>query len=177
MANFNTSYAITSKSEGGYVFIKEDAGGETYAGISRRWNKNWSGWAILDKIPPEKKTRNAKFLELDQSVKEFIKVNYWSPIKGDLIQSQKIANAMFDFGVTSGVRDSVRLAQEITSPSVKPDQVMGSITLNAINNSPEYNFLVDFCSLRLLHYGRVAKADPSSRIFLNGWWTRTIKFI
>ena len=48
MANFIKSYEITCKHEGGYSFDPDDAGGETYKGISRRFNPQWSGWKIID---------------------------------------------------------------------------------------------------------------------------------
>ena len=39
MADFNIAFEITMGHEGGYSFDKDDAGGETYRGISRRYKR------------------------------------------------------------------------------------------------------------------------------------------
>ncbi|MBW1801582.1 MAG: hypothetical protein JRJ85_12745, partial [Deltaproteobacteria bacterium] len=44
MAKFDEAFEKTTAIEGGYVFDPDDAGGETYKGISRRFNPSWGGW-------------------------------------------------------------------------------------------------------------------------------------
>ena len=48
MANFGDAFKKLSIKEGGYVNDKDDAGGETYKGISRRYNPTWQGWTMID---------------------------------------------------------------------------------------------------------------------------------
>lgn len=50
MADFKTAYKKIEAAEGGYCFDPDDAGGETYKGISRRANPNWNGWISIDAI-------------------------------------------------------------------------------------------------------------------------------
>ena len=48
MANFGDAFKKLSIKEGGYVNDKDDAGGETYRGISRKYNPTWQGWNMID---------------------------------------------------------------------------------------------------------------------------------
>jgi len=48
MANFETALMSTLKREGGFVNDPADSGGMTYRGISRKSNKRWVGWPIID---------------------------------------------------------------------------------------------------------------------------------
>ena len=50
MANFDAAYQKTAAHEGGYVNDPDDAGAETYKGISRRFNPSWIGWAKIDEM-------------------------------------------------------------------------------------------------------------------------------
>ena len=50
MANFDIEFEKLILAEGGYVNDHDDAGGETYLGISRKNNPNWSGWKLIDSI-------------------------------------------------------------------------------------------------------------------------------
>ncbi|MDR2457828.1 MAG: hypothetical protein LBD41_05040, partial [Clostridiales Family XIII bacterium] len=67
---------IISEYEGGYSNVPGDLGGETYAGISRKYNPDWQGWETLDLIPQAHKTTNAKFIELTSAVDNFYTDNY-----------------------------------------------------------------------------------------------------
>lgn len=44
MADFNEAFAATSMDEGGYANHCNDNGGETYAGISRKFWPGRNGW-------------------------------------------------------------------------------------------------------------------------------------
>ena len=50
MANYNIAYNKVIKIEGGYVNDPDDAGGETYMGISRKFNPNAKFWKVIDEI-------------------------------------------------------------------------------------------------------------------------------
>ncbi len=176
MANFQVAHQNSDHQEGGYANVPGDDGGETYRGISRRYFPAWQGWKIIDAIPLERKIKNARFAEVDPLVAPLYKINFWDPIYGDLIKNQRLAEVMFDFAVTSGVRDAVLLAQKV-SIVLHPDGIMGPNTVNWINGSPPYNFLVDYCMGRLLHYAEEAKRDEDDRKFLSGWWKRVASFV
>lgn len=46
----------------------DDPGGETYSGISRRYNPNWKGWVFIDK---------GDYASADKLVRDFYFNNYW----------------------------------------------------------------------------------------------------
>lgn len=113
MANFEIAYKRTSKFEGGYVYDPNDNGGETYAGISRRFNPKWPGWKTIDAA--KKKSGFPKNLKTDatlqKQVRDLFRVNYWNPIWGDKISNQGVANEIYDFSVNAGVATSIKLQQ------------------------------------------------------------------
>lgn len=48
MADFSIAYAPLAGFEGGWCNVQGDSGGETYAGIARRYWPGWPGWKIID---------------------------------------------------------------------------------------------------------------------------------
>ena len=93
--------------EGGYQLtnVSGDRGGQTYAGIARKMNPQWAGWAAIDRgdIPPT------------QLVREFYASGWWAPIRGDEIADQRVAESIFDFAVNTSAYSrptvAVKLAQ------------------------------------------------------------------
>lgn len=104
MADFEIAYKLTLQKEGGYANHKDDDGGETYCGIARNFFPSWAGWKILDQKKAKGPIkRNSLFPELNNLVKDFFRAQFWSAqAKGDRIQSQGLANFIYDFCVNSG---------------------------------------------------------------------------
>lgn len=104
MASFNKAYQILKPNEGGYRNVSWDRGGETYRGITRKWWPSWTGWNWIDNYKAHNGAiSNGKvFPELEGAVMEFVKNNYWQPIKGDQINNQQLANMVLDFKYQSG---------------------------------------------------------------------------
>ena len=109
------------KNEGGYVFDPDDAGGETFAGIARRYHKIWKGWKIIDNykkefnLPKDKKQFNDKCFsdkKLMALVHSFYKDNFWDPFKLDLIPSFDIAFLIFDTAINMGLVKAIKFAQQ-----------------------------------------------------------------
>jgi lysozyme family protein len=94
MSSFDIALKITLKNEGGFVNDPHDSGGETKYGISKR------SYPELD----------IKNLTLDQA-KEIYRNGYWVPIKGDEIDSQDLANKVFDVAVNIGCFHSIKCLQ------------------------------------------------------------------
>ena len=113
MANFDEAYRRTCSFEGGWVKDDRDSGKETYKGISRVFNKNWAGWNIVDAY--KKKPNFPKNLEADKKLQQLVKQcyreKYWTPIWGDRIINQKVANDLYDTAVNMGVGTSIKLAE------------------------------------------------------------------
>lgn len=118
MADFDIEFKKLIFTEGGYVNDPDDAGGETYLGISRKNNKYWNGWKIIDTTKKLYGTKNItarlkKDITLTNSAKVLYKQNYWDIFDLDDLQSQKIAHQMFDTCVNCGARTAVLLAQQV----------------------------------------------------------------
>lgn len=123
MADFDKEFKKLMKVEGGYVNDPDDAGGETYMGISRRANPQWNGWRIIDDTKMKFGAENIDAILKDnenvlQCVKDLYKVNYWDPMMLDHIPSQKIAHQLFDDAVNRGVKAAIRLAEHVMDMSI-----------------------------------------------------------
>lgn len=134
MANFEEAYKRTCKFEGGWVNKDGDSGKETYKGISRVANPNWSGWAIVDSY--KKKSNFPKNLDSDKKLQELVKDcyknNYWNPVWGDKIKNQKVANDIYDTAVNMGVAMSIKLSQR--QFGFKETGKMNNQLLNKLNS-------------------------------------------
>lgn len=118
MAKFDKEFDKVILVEGGYVNDPDDAGGETYLGISRKNNPKWVGWEIIDDIKKKYGTKNItsrlkKDVALTNSAKLLYKQNYWDVLELDDIPSQGIAHQLFDTCVNCGKTTAIRIAQQV----------------------------------------------------------------
>lgn len=123
MASFNKEYIKVIKAEGGYVNDPDDAGSETYLGISRKSNPNWKGWTIIDFTKSQYGTKNItsvlkKNTNLDKLVKELYKTNYWDVLELDDIPNQEVAHQLFDTCVNMGKSQAIKIAQTVLNKTV-----------------------------------------------------------
>lgn len=186
MANFDEAF---SRFKGIEFLNSEDVlhknSGElglTYFGIYESANPNWSGWAsirasLLITGQDIKKASRISYAdrELEQKVRDFYYVRYWTRIRLDEIHSQKIAEEMFFFYVHIGnSRRVVRFAQSIVGAVV--DGVIGRDTITALNYFDEDVFDKEYDRKESSHYKRLVKRYPLrfSR-FLKGWLNRARK--
>jgi lysozyme family protein len=115
MADYALAYNHVLVNEGGYVNDPDDPGGETYKGVTRKFFPKWEGWTTVDLLkqqsgfPQNLDADN----ELQESIKRFYEVQFWSKVKGDDITDQDVATSIFDFAVNAGVRTSASLAQMV----------------------------------------------------------------
>lgn len=173
MADFKKALKIVLDNEGGYSNRQDDKGGETYCGISRVNNPNWTGWPIVDKHKPLKRYQKITGEPaLDAAIEAIYKVAYWNKVWGENIKDQKIAEMMFDWFVTSGYH-AVEAIQRIVD--VRPDGVMGTRTVTGINNYPG-NLKEAYKQARIQFYKNIAKRTPAQAVNLEGWLTRVNKF-
>lgn len=118
MALFEKAFAKTVAAEGGYVNNPNDRGGETYMGITRKNYPKLKMWTTIDKLKNilSKRDLNSKLTkdeDIQKEVKEVYKKNYWTPLKLDLINSQRIANQFFDISVNCGVTAAIKTMQRV----------------------------------------------------------------
>lgn len=166
MAEFEPAFDRVLLKEGGYKLTNNpaDRGGQTYAGVSRRWNPGWTGWAYVDRgeTPPT------------SLVRSLYREKYWDVMRLDELMHQSIADSLFEFGVVADPRVSAKLAQIVLG--LAPDGVVGPKTLAALNgmSSPDL-FLARFVVAKIARYRDIVTKDVSQRVFLLGWINRALE--
>lgn len=167
MAEFETAFEKTMQNEGGYVLhqVKGDRGGMTYAGISRRYHPEWSGWRILDS--------GIDSPALTGIVRDFYRENFWARICGDDITDQASAESLFDFAVNAGIKTAVKLAQ--ISAGATPDGIAGPKTIECINALSPGEFVQKYFVAKIARYAVICNRNTGQKKFLLGWINRTLK--
>lgn len=122
MANFDIAIKDTLTNEGisknmGYVNDPSDHGGETIAGIARKFHPNNPIWALVDNA---KKSNNfpgnlQNIPNILNTIKSFYRINYWNKVRGDELKSQDIANLLMDKAVLEGYIAAIKRAQSIVN--------------------------------------------------------------
>ena len=169
MASFRPAFDKTLAVEGGYSNHAADPGGETMYGIAKRyWPEMWrDGPPTLD------------------AARNFYEREFWKSLRLDKLQSQPIAEEIFDTAVNMGAGRAVKIAQEAYNyfatrkglRALLVDGEFGPKTLGAINqfatNSKAYEaaLLAKMNHLQGNHYDSRADATPD---FLIGWWAKRI---
>lgn len=121
MADFNIAIKDTLTKEGaynkklGYVNDPRDRGGETVAGIARKFWGHLPLWKIVDSY---KKHPRFPFIlkddkELWLQILAFYKKEFWDRIGGDSIDSQSIADMILGSGVHEGFVPAIKRAEII----------------------------------------------------------------
>ena len=164
MADFTGPYEAMIVAEGGYKLtnVKNDRGGLTYAGIARKRNPQWPGWAYIDggDVPPT------------PLVRDFYRTEFWDRIRGDDIESTEIAGMVFDFAVNAGVSVAVKLAQIVAG--VTPDGKAGPKTAAALNAVDPATFKTAYTLAKITRYVEIVGKDRSQERFLLGWMRRSL---
>lgn len=191
MADFDIAYGETEIREGGYVNDPVDKGGETHRGVARRFNPDWKGWPIIDRIkkehPKDFKQRINANDELAELAKELFRQRYWNPVRGDEIPNQHIANKVFDTGVNQGVGRSVRFLQEGLNllnrnqknyADIEVDGSFGDKTLATVKaflklEKDEPDYLLKILNLlQANQYIEIMRKDSTQERFARGWLNR-----
>jgi lysozyme family protein len=184
MAQFEVAYAKTSRNEGGYANNLKDRGGETFHGIARKFWPMWTGWVLIDaersKFPSDiHNSKNWKQVDkvlesvprLKELVRSFYKANFWDDIEGDRINSQEVANTLYDWAVNSGEGSPAKAIQRIVGAT--PDGDIGPATaakINAYVNQASLPGMLREKRVQLVK--EIVKNDPSQSVFLDNWVSR-----
>lgn len=155
MADFDIAIEKVLKHEGGYVDDPSDSGGETNWGISKRAHRN---------VDIRNLTRDG--------AKDIYKEFYWDRVKGDLIESQEIAESIFDFGVNAGIRTSSKMAQLVLD--IEADGVIGPKTVEVLNEFNKDLFLSTFVLAKIARYTYLCEKHPKNRKYFFGWVRRAL---
>ena len=158
--NFDAAFAQVMKSEGGYVWDKDDAGGETNLGVTIGAWGAYLGRAIQ---PGEMKALT------QETVKPFYKAMYWDKVKGDNLPAG-VDYAVFDFAVNAGVGRAAKFLQRAVG--AVDDGVIGSGTLGLVAKADPQKLLDNFADQKQGFYNGLATKNPSQQKFLKGWLAR-----
>ena len=161
MADFKPAFLFTLQHEdstrSGKVTI--DAGGRTRFGIAEKFHPD---------LPEDFFTGSA-----EDALAEAEKIEereYWDAMRLAEVESQNVANKLFDMGVNMGVRQAAVDAQR--AARVVDDGVIGGKTLAAINCADPIAYYHALCDLSAAHYRHVAAVNPAQAVNLAGWMKR-----
>jgi lysozyme family protein len=120
LSNWQKSFELMLKSEGGYVNNPADPGGMTNLGVTKATWENWIGResdeAEMRGLTPEK-------------VEPLYKKKYFDAVRGDELPVG-LDYLMFDFAVNAGAGRAIKTLQ--SSVGVNPDGGFGPMTMAAV---------------------------------------------
>lgn len=159
--NWQTSFDRVIQSEGGYRLtdIPGDAGGQTYAGIARRPNPHWEGWALIDRGEPVP----------NEMVAAFYKSAFWDKVRGDDLP-EGIDYLVYDFAVNAGTGQSAKLLQRAVGAVA--DGAIGPGTLAAVKAHSSVELLDAFKAQKEAFYRGIVERNPVQVKFIKGWLNR-----
>jgi lysozyme family protein len=187
MANFNLAFEKTMGNEGGYTNDPTDKGGETYKGISRKYEPDWEGWTIIEdfKNKPNFPKNLVTSNELQDLVKKVYKEKYWNINKLDSFPNQAVAEEMFDTGVNMGTKRAATYLQiglnclnknQVLYGDIDEDGKIGPATLYALttllNKESSETLLKIMNVLQGNHYIEYMRQDAEQEKFARGWFSR-----
>jgi lysozyme family protein len=159
-SNWDKSFALVMKSEGGYVNDPHDNGGETNLGVTKRAWAEYLGRAINE--------GEMKALTLE-TVKPFYKKMYWDKCRCNDLPTG-VDYAVFDFAVNSGVQQSIKLLQRAVGADA--DGVIGKETFALVDATHIDDVLESFSNQKRDFYRAIVARNPTQAKFLNGWLNR-----
>lgn len=170
MAKFDIAIPHTLVWEGGYSNHLADPGGQTNFGVTDMLDGKVDGRVDVDGDGiGDVNIRNLT----EEEAKKIFKRKFWNRMLGDKIESQHIANILFDGYVNCG-SNGIRLIQRILN--VKDDGIFGPQTLAVLNLCDELIVYNKYKDARIDYYQDLAQRKPALKVFLKGWMNRIESF-
>lgn len=179
--------------EGPYDNDPKDPGGETVFGITRKYQASWPGWVRFDSMRSMLTTRAAivSFVKEDEQMQrcilEFYEKGPWAAIRGSEMDSQKVAEEIFDSGVNCGMVMAIKWLQRALNvfnrqgadyPDIEVDGYMGNQTLECLNalikRRGDGLILKALNALQGVRYIEIAERNPNLEQFEAGWWANRV---
>lgn len=199
MADFIPAYARVCAYEGGWCNDPADRGGETYAGIARRYWASWYGWNIIDaakSLPAYRQgaTAFSRYLaqidELQTAVRNWYRAQWWDRLGLDSLP-QALAEEIFEQSINLGRAGAGKKIQRVCNafnyckatgerlfPDLVEDGILGPKSLSALamllqDRTSENTLLHALNAMQAAHYIELAAKNHSQRRFTDGWLKRT----
>jgi len=167
--------------EGGYVNDPADKGGETYKGIARRYNPQWDGWLIVDRLkvkyPMNYVAEIGKNNRLQEMVRTFYRGHYWDRFGGDKLPelvAEELLEQSVNLGTWKTAGINLQKALNLLNRDGKlfgdltVDGIVGEKTINAVNKVSSRRLLKVLNGLQFMRYYEL---DPENERFV-GWFDR-----
>lgn len=167
MATFEPALQLVLKHEGGFSDDPDDAGLTTNHGISLRFYRKK---VKVDATP--KDIRKLTVIEAADIYKKY----FWDTQLYNEIQSQRIANRLFDLSINCGISTANSFIQKAIN-KLKPatnlvvDGYVGPKTLDAINTLGETEVYCFLLSEAIRYYLSIARKNNNNKYFY-GWINR-----
>lgn len=164
MADFRSPFDAMILREGGYTLtdIAGDRGGQTYAGIARKFHPGWPGWPAID----------GGTTPATDLVRDFYRREFWDVVHGDDLP-QEIAASLFDFAVNAGAPVAIKLAQIVAG--LAPDGALGPKSIAALNLIDPGTFRAAYTLAKIKRYVDICMRDRGQSKFLLGWVRRSLE--
>lgn len=182
MADFKKSMKLLFEAEFSNQkekFLHQNKGEEglTLGGVYEKYNRVNINWeyvrGVLEKHKGDFKKASVELFENEfvmDSVSAVYRRNYWGKMRLDEVNSQKIADEMFLFGVVAHPKNAIKLAQRLVG--VVDDGIIGAKTLSALNAYDESKFDLEFDEREKRYFESIVKNKPHLSINLVGWKNR-----
>lgn len=155
-SNWKRSFELMLKSEGGFVNHKDDPGGMTNLGVTKRVWEQWVG-----RESNEKEMRSLT----PAMVEPLYKRKYWDACKCDDLP-EGLDYLVFDFAVNAGPGRSIKTLQ--TAVGTTPDGIIGPKTLAAVRAIDPHELIEKFSVAKTEFY----ESLPTFQTFGRGWLNR-----
>lgn len=155
---FLDAVTIVLKDEGGYVWDKNDSGGETNFGISKRSYPNV----------------DIKGLTKDGAIAIYYS-DFWCKGPYETLADSALASKVFNTAVNAGQSRAIKLLQQAANAqgaNLTVDGLAGPKTIAAINAMHGPSVLQSYRDAQAAFYLAIIAKDPTQAKFKNGWIKR-----
>ena len=156
----------------------EGENGLTYFGIYQSAHPKLKMWKTIEsylKIEPDIKKCSvilSNVSDLTGEVYRFYKQEFWDKMGLDKVNSGRICNEMFIFGVNVNWDKCNKEVQKMIG--VKDDGIIGDKTIAKINEVDEEWFDKEFDKVEMEYYERIVEQKPHLAKNLKGWFNRSL---
>lgn len=170
MADVNLAFTFVMKNEDSTLSGKvtpEPKGGKARFGVNSLAHPE----AVIDGFYEMTKSDAIAYAK-----KVFIK-SYWTPILGNQIVNQDVANKLVDLAFNLGLTPATKILQrsvnlELGGVKIFVDGQMGQKTLTAMNGLDPVKLLDSLKGYAKQYYRDIAYRNPDERTYLDSWLNR-----